>query len=78
MLYWQLFQAAWQNRLSLLPRRLLLLNSCSVQTDYPAACNSVEKLLVHHHLTTDGRLDRLLAALKVTTLPDRHCSLSSG
>lgn len=34
------------------------------QTDYPSACNSVEKLLVHSQLAEDGRLFKLQTALR--------------
>lgn len=34
------------------------------KTDYPAACNALETLLVHRALVDDGRLDRILGDLR--------------
>mmetsp|Transcript_1598 Transcript_1598/g.3663 ORF Transcript_1598/g.3663 Transcript_1598/m.3663 type:complete len:605 (+) Transcript_1598:192-2006(+) len=38
------------------------------KVDYPAACNALEKILVHKDLASDGRLDQLVSALQAENI----------
>ena len=48
-------------------RRADIAMACSIavdaKTDYPSACNAVEKILVHSELAKDGRLYQLQVGL---------------